>query len=155
MDALPSLPETSLWKSVPALDQMLTQVTEAQNASYIAIVPDDIGGQILPGAGKTAGQCFDMLQTNVGLMHKWRNGVLLFNYQIRFYGDDALSPYAVVKRLREKRKQQAGDFRHLLSPCRFARSLVRADGVGVGRGPTFNARRRPALHLPGPKRTHG
>ena len=39
-------------------------------------------------------------------MHKWRNGVLLLNYPLWFYGDEAQYSYGVVKQLRESSRRR-------------------------------------------------
>ena len=101
INVLPNINAGSPWEHVPELDQLLTQVAEAQNVSSIAILPDDIHNVTLPQAGQPMKQFFEILQRNVGLIHKWRNGVLLSNYQLWFYGDDGLVPYSVVKQLRD------------------------------------------------------
>jgi hypothetical protein len=108
VSSLPELPEDTLWRHAPAFDLLLTQLAEAQKVSYIAVVPDEANNQITLSVGKSAQQCLEDLRSQANLMHKWRDGVLLCNYPVWFYGDDAQYPYAVVKRLRESKRRNAG-----------------------------------------------
>ena len=108
VSALPYLPESALWQHVAPFDLLLTQLADAQKVSYIAVVPDDANNQIQVSVGKSAGQCLDDLRNEASLLHKWRDGILLFNYPVWFYGDDALYPYAVVKHLQKSKQRNAG-----------------------------------------------
>lgn len=106
LSTLPQLPAESFWKRVPSFDLLLTEFADAQNASYIAIVPEDTSDSTTLSVGKPIKQCFEDLRLRTGLMHKWRNGVLLLNYPSWFYGDDGLYPYDIVKRLRENSRRR-------------------------------------------------
>jgi len=108
INSLPKFPIGSAWENVSGLDLVLTQVAAAQDVSYIAIVPDG-GGATFSVLGKTLEQCFADFRRGAGLIHKWRNNVLLLNYETWFYGDDGASPYDVVKQLRETYKLRRDD----------------------------------------------
>jgi len=108
LKALPPLPTNTTKERTEAFDLVLKQTAEAQDTSYLAIVPDEITTLVPLDVGKPMSKLFADLQLNVGLMHKWRNGVLLYNYQMWFYGDEGLSPYSVTLQLR-KFSTQRGD----------------------------------------------
>jgi len=101
VNSLPTFPDDSLWQHVPRFDKLLTQFADAQNVSYLGIIPEDANDGTTISLGKSAKQCLEDLRNSAGLMHKWRQGVLLFNFPLWFYGDEAQYPYSVVKRLRE------------------------------------------------------
>jgi hypothetical protein len=106
---LPDLSQNILWGHVAPFDLLLAQLADAQHVSYIAVVPDDAKEQVQVSVGKSARQCLDDLKLHSSLMHKWRDGVLLFNYPVWFYGDDAQFSYAVIKPLRESRQRNANN----------------------------------------------
>lgn len=108
LKALPAFSEESMWRHTPPFDLLLTQIAYAQDVPYISILPEHPDNGTVVSIGKSFEQCFVDLQTQAGLMHKWRNGVLLYNYPLWFYGDDAQYPYAVVKHLRESKKRRNG-----------------------------------------------
>lgn len=108
MNALPTTPSESIWSDAAPVDRLLTQFADAQNVSYIGIVPQEahLGTEI--AGGKSAGGYLSVLQTELGLMHKWRGGLLLFNTPLWFYGDDAQYPYSIVKQLRKSKEDTSG-----------------------------------------------
>jgi hypothetical protein len=109
VSALPVLPENTLWPHVAPLDLLLTQLADVQNVSYMGVLPDDANNRPEVSVGKSAGQCLDDLKNQASLLHKWRDGVLLFNYPVWFFGDDEQYPYALVKQLRESKQRNAGN----------------------------------------------
>lgn len=108
---LPTLPQESIRSHVPAFDRKLAQMAEAENFSYIGIVPEYVDHVFT--TSRPDPQNLEYLSP-WPLLYKWRNGVLLFNYPLWFYGDDAQSPYALVQQLRaSKQRTGVSDF---LSP---------------------------------------
>ena len=108
MNALPTPPAEDFWSHAPPVDRLLTQFAEDQNVSFIGIVPQEarLGTEIT--GRKSAGQYLSVLQTELGLMHKWRGGLLLFNTPLWFYGDEAQYPYSIVKQLRKSKEDASG-----------------------------------------------
>jgi len=108
LSTLPDLPAASLWQHVAPFDRLLTQLAAAQSVSYIGVAPEDPNNQVDLPFGKSVELCLEELRRSTGVMHKWRDGVLLFNYSVWFYGDEAQYPYAVVKQLRESKQRHIG-----------------------------------------------
>jgi len=106
--SLPILPEENMWRHAPPIDLLLTQLTDSLNVSFVGVLPEDNGDRTAISSGKSAEQCLEDLHTRANLMHKWRDGILLFNYPVWFYGDDAQYSYALVKQLRENKRRNTG-----------------------------------------------
>lgn len=90
------------------MDLLLTQFAEAQNISYISILPEETDDHVSISVGKPMEQCLHDLEEHAELMHKWRDGVLLLNYPLWFFGEDAQYPYAIVKQLRQNSRHNDG-----------------------------------------------
>ncbi|MCW3053519.1 MAG: hypothetical protein JWN14_2689, partial [Chthonomonadales bacterium] len=108
--ALPMFKPEEIWSKVPFLDYNIAAAASVESVSFMAVVPEspttgDVSGI---AAGKTPEQYFSEMWRWKTLMHKWRDGILLAHYPEWFYGDEALCPYALVKRLRISLQKQDG-----------------------------------------------
>lgn len=106
LNALPDLPAGSPRESGTQMARLLTQLANAQDFSYIAVVPYGNGGTRHPDNNikRSVGKICEDLQACTNLRHKWREGVLLFNSADWFYGNLPLTPYSVIKQAGENQR---------------------------------------------------
>jgi len=98
----------AIWNKAPLLDRTIAQLAATEQVSFVAVVPEYSFDTVPNAFGKTLTEYFTELWTMPGLMHKWRENVLLVTTPTWFYGDEAQCPYGTIKHVRAALQKQDG-----------------------------------------------